>query len=439
MKDSGVAWLGQVPEHWGVRRLRTIVDMRVSTVDKLSVAGEVPVRLCNYVDVYKHDLINNAIAFMEATATPAEIERFRLRAGDVLITKDSETWNDIGVPAFVEQTAEDVVCGYHLALLRSQPRQVLGGYLLRATQSQPIAQQLHIEANGVTRYGLTHEAINSVLLPLPPLSEQTDIVRFLNHADRRIGRIIRCKQRLVNLLKEERGAVLYRAVTRGLEPTVPLKSSGVPWLGDVPEHWQIMPLRRASGPRCDGPFGSSLKSGHYTDHGVRVIRLQNIGHGEFNGAGHAYVGVEHYATLGDHSVEAGDLLIAGLGDSRRPAGRACLAPVSIGPAMVKADCFRFRLLPGVLDPEFAAQHLTATAAVASSVMTTGATRQRINLQAMAGRSVGVPPMLEQISIIRHVMDKTAPSVHATKVILAAIDALRECCQCLISDVVTGKC
>src|SRR5712692_4213363 len=149
MKDSGVAWLGQVPEHWGVRRLRTIVDMRVSTVDKLSVAGEVPVRLCNYVDVYKHDLINNAIAFMEATATPAEIERFRLRAGDVLITKDSETWNDIGVPAFVEQTAEDVVCGYHLALLRSQPRQVLGGYLLRATQSQPIAQQLHIEANGV--------------------------------------------------------------------------------------------------------------------------------------------------------------------------------------------------------------------------------------------------------------------------------------------------
>ena len=105
--------------------------MRVSNVDKHVKDGELPVRLCNYVDVYKSDRITEGIAFMRATATPAEIERFRLEAGDVLITKDSETWNDIGVPALIEQTADDLVCGYHLALLRPSRRSIDGVFLLR--------------------------------------------------------------------------------------------------------------------------------------------------------------------------------------------------------------------------------------------------------------------------------------------------------------------
>ena len=99
MKDSGVHWLGHVPEHWEVRRLRTIAELRISNVDKHVKDNEVPVRLCNYVDVYKNNRISERLEFMPATATPDEIERFRLEIDDVLITKDSETWDDIGVPA----------------------------------------------------------------------------------------------------------------------------------------------------------------------------------------------------------------------------------------------------------------------------------------------------------------------------------------------------
>ena len=86
-EPSGVPWLGDVPAHWDIRRLRTVAEMRVSNVDKHSREGELPVRLCNYVEVYKNDRITQAMSFMNATASQAEIERFRLEQGDVLITK----------------------------------------------------------------------------------------------------------------------------------------------------------------------------------------------------------------------------------------------------------------------------------------------------------------------------------------------------------------
>ncbi|HHO82024.1 MAG TPA: restriction endonuclease subunit S, partial [Halothiobacillus sp.] len=245
-KDSGVPWLGKVPAHWEVRRLRTVVEMRVSNVDKHSREGEKPVRLCNYVDVYKHDKIRADMNFMRATASDEEIERFRLQPGDVLITKDSEMWNDIAVPALVETSAPDLISGYHLALLR--PRQVIhGAFLFRAIQSPGIACQFHVKANGVTRFGLSHDAIKSTLVPLPPLPEQTAIVRFLDWADRRIRRVIRARQRRIKLLEEYKQALIQQAVTgridvRTGQPYPAYKPSGVPWLGRVPEHWEVKRL-----------------------------------------------------------------------------------------------------------------------------------------------------------------------------------------------------
>ena len=145
-KTSGVEWLGDVPAHWKVRRLRNLAKMRVSNVDKHVKEGELPVRLCNYVDVYKNDRITGITAYMRATATPAEIKRFRLELGDVLITKDSETWNDIGVPALVQHTADDLVCGYHLAVLRPLKTTLSGAFLFRALQSPTVANQFHTAA-----------------------------------------------------------------------------------------------------------------------------------------------------------------------------------------------------------------------------------------------------------------------------------------------------
>ena len=216
--------------------------MRVSNVDKHTKEGELPVRLCNYVDVYKNDRITQQITFMPATASPDEIERFRLHHNDVLITKDSETWNDIGVPALVTEPSDDLISGYHLAILRPKAG-IYGPYLFWALQSKPAAYQFHVEAKGVTRYGLSHNGIQSVTLLIPPPEEQAAIVRFLDHADEQIQRYIAAKGRLIALLEEQRQAVVHQAVTRGLDPSVRLKPSGVEWMGDVPEHWAVRRLK----------------------------------------------------------------------------------------------------------------------------------------------------------------------------------------------------
>lgn len=217
-----------------------------------------------------------------------------------------------------------------------------------------------------------------------------------------------------------------------------LKPSGVEWLGSVPEHWEVLALRRVTTSRCDGPFGSGLKSHHYADSGIRVVRLQNIGHGLFRNTDAAFIDLEYYATLGDHDVAAGDLLIAGLGDDRRPAGRACVAPASILPAMVKADCFRFRPLRKRLDPSFAALHLSATASGSSAALSRGATRQRTNLQETASRKIAVPPIEEQLAIAEYCRDSTARVEDAIAVAQREIALVREYRVRLVSDVVTGK-
>ena len=216
-QPSGVEWIGDVPEHWEVRRLRNVVDMRVSNVDKHVKDGEDPVRLCNYVEVYNNDYIDKQMDFMQATATSEEIQRFRLERDDVLITKDSETWDDIGVPALITEPACDLVSGYHLAVLRPRPDKLLGAYLLRALQSKGLAYQFHVEAKGVTRYGLSHAGIKSVWLPLPPLSEQTAIVHNLDAVSTNIETALARMRRQIELFQEYRTCLISDVVTGKLD------------------------------------------------------------------------------------------------------------------------------------------------------------------------------------------------------------------------------
>lgn len=443
MKRSGIELLGDIPKHWDVRRLRNVANIQFSNVDKHSKDDELSVRLCNYSDVYHNDRIRSDMSFMRATASADEIEKFRLISGDVLITKDSESWDDIGVPAFVQDSAHDLICGYHLALLRPISGIVIGEFLHQALSSRGAANQLFVRANGVTRFGLSQTAIQSCLLAIPPTSEQAAIARFLDHATSRIERYIRAKEKLIELLEEQKQIVVHDAVTgridlRTGQPYPAYKPSGVDYVGEIPEEWNALSLQRLTLGRCDGPFGSGLKSSHYTSEGTRVIRLQNIGHGEFDSSDAAYISADHYATLGDHSVEEGDVLIAGLGDSSHPAGRACVAPTGIAPAMVKADCFRFRLNRDVVEPQFLAFQLTATAPLASGFLSTGATRQRVNLQRASARVVGMPSLHDQFRIVDHVITRSRHIQATQRTAKKEISLLYEYRTRLIADAVTGK-
>jgi type I restriction enzyme S subunit len=237
-KPSGVEWLGDVPQHWQVSRLKRFATATPSNVDKKSHDGEQAVRLCNYVDVYYNDEITSSIEFMTATASDDQISKFTLRCGDTIITKDSETAEDIAIAAYVPEDLPGVVCGYHLSVIRPQPGTV-GKFVKWLFGSRFAKSCFAVRANGLTRVGLGQHDLENVEFPYPPTAEQRAIAAFLDRETTKIDALIAEQERLIELLREKRQAVISHAVTKGLDPSAPIQPSGVEWLGEVPAHWEI--------------------------------------------------------------------------------------------------------------------------------------------------------------------------------------------------------
>lgn len=244
-KDSGVKWLGQIPAHWNVHQLKEIASVQLSNVDKKSVDGESPVRLCNYTDVYYHERITPDLEFMPATATREQERRFSLRHGDVLITKDSESWTDIAVSSVVSKDLPGVLCGYHLAHIRPGS-QCHGPFLSRAFAAVGPRDQFRVAANGITRFGLGGDALRTGVFALPLLTEQRAIAAFLDRETSKIDELVAKNERLIELLQDKRALLITRAVTKGIDTSSPMKPSGVKWLGEIPTHWERVAMWRVS-------------------------------------------------------------------------------------------------------------------------------------------------------------------------------------------------
>lgn len=229
-------WLGALTSEWRVGRLDQVASAWTSNVDKHSVEGQMPVRLCNYTDVYKNPAIVDGMNFMVATATDDQVERFRLAKGDTVITKDSETADDIGIPAYVEYEAPDLVCGYHLAIVRPSdaidPR-----FLFWVLGSEPTLRQWSVLASGVTRVGIRSSDLTKIAIPLPGIETQREISRYLDRENAQIDKLIAEQERLIDLLRERRATVVDRIVWRGLA-NAPMSSTGIDPVGDSPEHWR---------------------------------------------------------------------------------------------------------------------------------------------------------------------------------------------------------
>lgn len=212
MKDSGIEWLGEIPEHWEVRKLKYVANCFPSNVDKHSKENEKEVRLCNYTDVYKNDFITNDMKLMIATAKDDQIEKFALKKGDVIITKDSETADDIANPALVIENLENVICGYHLSIMRPYSK-LKGEYLLRALQCKPINVQFELCSNGVTRVGLGVADMKKAEIPVPPIEEQIKISEYIQSELNKVTKTISTIQKEITLVEEYKTALIAEAVT----------------------------------------------------------------------------------------------------------------------------------------------------------------------------------------------------------------------------------
>ena len=211
MKPSGVEWIAEIPAHWKVKRLKHVAKILPSNVDKHIYPDEIQVRLCNYTDVYYNDYITVDTVLQKGSCKEREFAKFVLRKGDVIITKDSETPDDIGVPTFVEDDLDNVVCGYHLTMIRAYACR--GEFIFRFIQSDRTRRYFEVNSNGITRYGLGKSSIENLLVPIPTDAEQQQIAGFLNNKTQRIDDLIAAEQRKIERLKEYRQSLISEAVT----------------------------------------------------------------------------------------------------------------------------------------------------------------------------------------------------------------------------------
>lgn len=423
---TNVTGFDELPSTWKLVPLKTVADYEVSNVDKHSHDNEEPVRLCNYTDVYKNERIDLSMNLMRATASKEEIAKFHLEVGDVVITKDSETWNDIAVPALVAETDDDLVCGYHLAMLRGIPEVLSGRFLFRAIQSRPVALQLELASTGVTRCGLPKGAIGSAMIPLPPISVQAAAADYLDRETCRIDSLVSDKERMLTLLEEKRAALISRAVTRGLNPKAPTKPSGLDWLGDIPKHWEVM--------RAKGLFreiGNRTKTGAEELLSLRM----NVGLVPHHDVSDKVL--EPKDVIGFKKVSAGQLVINRM--------RASMGLIAISPSdgLVSPDYAVFDIVHEIYIPYFLTLFNTGVvgALFRSSSKGIGTGSQgflRLYTENFLAIHFPVPPIEEQkniVEVLEHEKEETAKLENALR---DSITLLKERRSALITAAVTGK-
>lgn len=199
--------------------LDSLADVLVSTVDKKVYPGEVPQLLCNYTDVYYGDRISTSAGFMKATASPEQIQKFSLRSGDIAITKDSETSDDIGRPALIVADIPRTVYGYHLAIYRPHDRRY-SNYIRYFFESAETRAELARRTPGVTRVGLSKETLRNLRIPVPEPREAESIAAQLDKELEQIDKAVSDAEHLTELLQERRSALISAAVTGKIDVTV---------------------------------------------------------------------------------------------------------------------------------------------------------------------------------------------------------------------------
>jgi type I restriction enzyme S subunit len=180
--------LGMVPGEWKGERIKVCIDPIMSNVDKHIKEYETRILLCNYMDVYTNRYLTKEISFSLGSVNPAEQQRFSLKPQDVIITKDSETPDDIAIPSVLIEKVENLICGYHLCILRAKDINKLNGeFLMLQLQLPEINKQFANKANGSTRYGLTIDSIDCNFLKVPNnINEQIEIVKRLRTIDNKL-------------------------------------------------------------------------------------------------------------------------------------------------------------------------------------------------------------------------------------------------------------
>jgi type I restriction enzyme S subunit len=378
-RDSGVPWLGEVPVGWEIRRNGRLFAQRNETgfpdLPILEVSLRTGVRVRDFDASARKQVMADRAKYKRAADGDIAYNMMRMWQGAVGVVPI----DGLISPAYV--------------VARPFPGTV-PGYFAYLYRTDSYMGEVDNYSRGIVkdRNRLYWEQFKQIPTPYPPPAEQSAIVRFLGYAERRIRRYIRAKQKLIKLLEEQKQAIIHRAVTRGLDPNVRLRPSGVEWLGDVPEHWNVRAFTRCAIERADYRGATPTK----TDSGVFLVTAKNIRKGWIDyKASQEFVSRHDYPTIMRRGLpRVGDLLLT----TEAPLGNAAL--VDRDDVALAQRVIRFRMDPNLIDSKFAL-YLVLSPYFQRQLLQrgTGSTALGIKASKLPQLQIFCPPLAEQAAIL----------------------------------------
>ncbi|GAB3452350.1 restriction endonuclease subunit S [Insolitispirillum peregrinum] len=431
-KDSGIEWLGEVPAHWEQKPIKHVstISYGIAEPPQYKDSGTPLIRATN---IHEGKIFNKDFAFVNPDDIPSS-KIIWLSPGDIIVVRSGAYTGD---SAIILDEHCPSIAGFDMVLRIKTCHPMFMQYALL---SQYIKKyQIDIEKIRAAQPHINANELGKCFALIPPLPEQTAIAAFLDHETGKIDALVTEQEKLIALLKEKRQAVISHAVTKGLDPSVSLKDSGIEWLGEVPEHWEVVPIKyytssieQGWSPQCEGfPVETAEEWG--------VLKVGCVNGGVFNPLENKTLpeDLEPIPSLG---ITVGDLLIS-RANTKELVGGAAVAHANYPRLMLCDKLYRLRLDKTTVLPDFIVSFLgTGLARGQIELAATGASSsmQNIGQGTILGMATPLPPLPEQTAIVAYLDAQTAKFDALTAEAERAIALLKERRSALISAAVTGK-
>lgn len=434
-KDSGVEWIGEIPDNWKVCSFRNVINSICNGSSDTQIEDETGYKVTRIETISSGEIDYSKTGNVKYHKG---LEKYRLKIGDLLLS-------NINSLAMVGNCAK--YDGKHelysgMNLLRICPNEDLDKdwfyYLVRSYYFNQSIKSVCKPA--INQVSVPTSKIKEIQIVVPSYNEQVDIASYLDKKTSEIDNLISSKEELIETLKKYRQSLITEVVTKGIDPNVKMKDSGVEWIGEIPEHWKKVSLKHLADKErysfTDGPFGSDLKNEEYQDEGVPLIQLNNIKDGNHLLNKLNFISEEKSQDLLKHTIYPGDLVVAKMA---HPVARTAIVSDAYPKYNIVADCIRLKPDKNKCSVEFLNYTMNSNYFKSQAeTVSTGTTRLRINLGTLKSLQIALPPLKEQEEIYKYLDIKTYEVDTLVNDIKNQIQTLKKYSQSLIFEAVTGK-
>lgn len=434
-KDSGVEWIGEIPSHWEVKKLgfglnvrssRRVMENQYSDEGIPFYRSKEIVELSKNIEPTTNIFIDKSIYNKLKYSAP--------KKGDLLITAIGtigQSWISDGRDFYYKD-------GNLIQVDNSD--KINMEYLQYLTRTSDFNKQIKILSEGSTLVALTIDKLNNMKIIYPSHSEQEQIVSYLDKKTLQIETLISKKEELIETLKASRTKLISETVTKGLEKDVPMKDSGVEWIGEIPKHWSICKVKHMLEEGKDGirmgPFGSNLKLDEMNpEYEYKVYGQENLIYQDFE-LGDRFINYQKFSTMKQYEVFDGDILISTMGT----VGKIDIFRDKYKKGIIDSHLIRVRVNSKLISPEYIKLLINESKYIKDNLnmQSKGSIMEGLNSTIIKNIVVARPPVSEQISITEYITNKISKIDKLILKIEDQIELLKKAKQKLITEVVTGK-